>query len=133
MSTNDRTIRFWVYHWPKRDPWGPNAGLYHDGGWVRLTLRPGESLNHYSAAPHEEGYSYHDETWRHAGDRIDGESVCGGSDCDGPISHHWAGYCPIERLAAHRPDILPPDVPGTPDWETADRWQRDVYAEAAGY
>ena len=57
----ERNARFWVY--------SGNA----EGGWVKLTLKPGQTLTHASGGPCDEGYSYREDSWHHAGDHLQGE------------------------------------------------------------
>lgn len=123
--------RFWVW--------------WHDG-WVKLTLRPQESLSAGHRGRHEEGWYSYDETWTHEGDRVVRECFNDGADCDGPSSKGQEDSCPLGRLSevTHEKqtpwiegvgcEFVPdPDAPLTPDWEKVSESQRDVYAEQMGH
>lgn len=106
-------------------------------GWVKLTLRPGQSLSHQSGGPTDEGYSWSSETWEYDGRQVRNSFLATGRDCDG--RHESGGACvaALGQLAVEfRPlDWDRPDGDGVmvPHWEREDRYQRDYSAEAAGY
>lgn len=100
-------------------------------GWVRVTLYPGESLSWSHGERTDEGYSCHGETFAYderTGD-IANEYTAWGRDCDGPYQSGAARHCHLSQLTADEPD------PGimAPAWQRGHAWQRDAYAEAAGY
>jgi hypothetical protein len=106
--------RFWVL--------GRNAE------WVKLTLKPGQSLSWAYAYDHDEGWSAHCETWNHRGDHVERAWINNGRDCDGRMSSGGELVCAISDLTARNVDGL-----AVPEWVTSETWQRDAYAEAAGY
>jgi hypothetical protein len=111
----ERNARFWVY--------------YNDG-YCKLTLRPGQEVTLGRRSADEEGYSFHVATWTHEGDHVHLGFAHGGRDCDGPISHGGELTCPLDRLAA---DLDEEMGIYRPDWQREAAWQRDEYAESAGY
>lgn len=121
----------------------PNARFWawERDGWVKITLKPGQTLSYGGGGLTDEGHSWfhqeyeYDESWpcvfsRHSN---------GGSDCDGPYEHHSEAACLLANLSAVPPRIADPEyqleeIPfARPDWQQGLRSQRDHYAEAAGY
>lgn len=105
-----RQIRFWEYI---------NDGL------VRLTLRPGETINWTSGGPHDEGWS---RTWGTLTCQEDGTIIrqmhTEGRDCDGPHSSDWVGVAiGTSRVSGYL----------RLEWETLNARQRDYFAESMGY
>jgi hypothetical protein len=123
----ERNARFWVY--------SGNA----EGGWVKLTLKPGQTLSHASGGPCDEGYSYREDSWTHNGDHLQGESSTESRDCDGRYSHYWEGHA-IDLLphwdhykSGNYVDEDPTLLGLTPSWVEGECSVRDHSAEAAGY
>ena len=110
--------RFWMY-------------LPHGGGFVRIKLNRGQRIEFGGGAPHEEGYSCWSEVLVFDGDSVVRTSVEWGRDCDGP--HEWGAelVCRMDRLSEWESDIS--GAPLQPNWTRHDEWQRDAFAEAAGY
>lgn len=135
--TTQRNARFWVW-----------AAA---GGWVKLTLRPGQELEHHSGGPCDEGYSYTREKWTHEGDHVRAKWETNASDCDGRLDQGGASCCPLDQLRARDmhaeeqgraaywgDDPTKPEFNGNagifaPEWTERRRFQRDHAAEAAGY
>lgn len=108
------------------------------GGWVKLTLRPGETLSHFSGGATEEGFSHTAETWTHEGDHVRHEWENNARDCDGRFDSGGASCCSLDDLRARDMGAEVPDYPENagivaPEWTDAGRYQRDHAAEAAGY
>jgi hypothetical protein len=106
-------------------------------GWVKLTLRPGQTLSASNGGPTDEGYHGEAEVWTHEGDMVRSEWASWGRDCDGRQEAGGEHVCPLGKLRA-RDMVEAFDVPENrgifaPEWERADAWQRDHSAEAAGY
>ena len=97
-----------------------------NGDWVKLTLRPGEVVLLYESHETDEGYSFQEERFEHDGDSLIRESASGGRDCDGPITYHSVCECRLSNL----PQAAEPECP---PWARLNAWQRDTYAEMAGY
>lgn len=95
--------------------------VYWNGGWVKLTLRRGETVTLYECHSTDEGYAFRREDFSYYGTSVQRTVISGGSDCDGPIEHHAEYSCPVTKSM------------GQPEWQEHTRWQRDAYAEAAGY
>lgn len=109
-----KVVRFW---------------MWHNGGYVRLTLRDGQSLSWQTRGPTDEGWHAEGETWRYECGVVLNEMWTDGVDCDGRLSTESEFVCPWTDLAAH----VTPDKVGTPKWERASAGQRDYSAEAMGY
>lgn len=117
-ATGGRNVRFWDFI---------------NGSPVKLTLRPGQKLHHYQAAPTDEGWHSNAHSWEYV--HPDGivlvEYESDGVDCDGRLSSggtRWfydyeadAGYCPDDEDHCY------------PRWQADEYWRRDWQAEAAGY
>ena len=104
---------------------------YINGSWSKLTLsadRP--SIHHYQGSPTDEGWSSESHQWR-LDDGVVEEHICDdGVDCDGRLTRYSEWACPVEDLQkSPREDgeIM------TPAWQEQGGYQRDQYAEMAGY
>lgn len=120
MLEQTRNVRFWT--WQK--------------GWVKITLRPGQSLTTHRSYHNGEGWSWEAVTWTHDHETVTREWGSGGTDCDGRHSSCGKDCCPLDRLAAIESKVgYPQNEPPIyrPDWQDAEQWQRDYAAEAAGY
>lgn len=103
-----------------------------NGAYVKLTLKPGQTLSWGQGGPTDEGWSSVEESWELSedGEVIVRECVTDGSDCDGRLtqgttmiaSADGATFCDYAGDGHFRPD-----------WQRDDAWQRDQYAEAMGY
>jgi hypothetical protein len=109
-----KVVRFWVWH---------------TDGYVRLTVRNGQSLTWVSRGPTDEGWSERGEIWRYDDGVLVNESWTDGRDCDGRFATGDEFMCPWTDLAAH----VTPDKVGTPKWTRLRAGQRDYSAEAMGY
>ena len=108
----------------------------HDD-YVKITLRPGQSLSHYMGGPTEEGWSSEATTWRHDGNTVTRQCTDDGCDCDGRLTRNYDCICPLSRLSYRTvrswEGTWPKAVYNFPDWEVMDSSQRDYAAEAMGY
>lgn len=107
-----------------------------NGGPVKLTLRPGQSLSHSRFAHTDEGWSRESYTWTHHGDRIESAWCEDGRDCDGQLTRRGTGFAQLDKLGEN--PAWPPDDPNMagvlwPEWEDVETSQRDEFAELAGY
>lgn len=124
-----RTVRFWYLH------------RTH---WVRITLKPGQTLRHSFTYWNGEGntceavmFHYDAETRRVVMDYYET-----GRDCDGRSSYRWVGTCPTDDLASV--PVFVEHARSThhlhagshirrPEWGTAKRAEWDEFAELSGY
>ena len=116
-----RNLRFWTYAYDSP---------------VKITLRPGQELEHYTVESHDEGWSSDETTWRHAGDRVERFWRTDGVDCDGRLTRTGADECPEADLhAGFDPQAAGyTDMPvKLPRWSDPDVSVYDQYARAAGY
>lgn len=120
----------------------PNARFwaYLNGGPVKITLRPGQTLHWSQGHRTDEGWSRSLETWSYEADEspalLTRHWCQQGRDCDGTLEHGGQDTCEATNLLSRPP--YPEDEPllegvRWPAWEPADQWQRDHAAEAAGY
>lgn len=100
--------------------------VWWNDGWVKLTLRPGQVVHLHESHPTDEGYSYTEEVYEHDGDEVIVTYEQGGSDCDGPLTHHCVCSARLSELQSTAEPECPP-------WRRVRAWQHDAYAEAAGY
>lgn len=114
--------RFWV--------------LYR-GGWVRLTLRPGQSVKLVEGGPTEEGWNWLLERYTHEGDGVALEWAHEARDCDGQYDRYGKMFCLLGGLAAldMHAALKIEQNRGifSPDWRKVYAGHRDHAAEAAGY
>lgn len=114
----------------------PNARfwVFENQSYVRLTLKPFESLSMHSGGLTDEGYGYFWSRWTYeAGEGVVTlEYSSDERDCDGRLSRGGELACPVAEL-----DGLEPAWEGgerRSDWREAEpAWQRDESAEAMGY
>lgn len=108
---------------------------FENGTPVRLKIERGQRLNWWTFSEDEEGWSSRMATWSidDEHDVLVFEFVTKGRDCDG--RHEFGGkmVCPLADLEGGRyvaeDDCSYPDW----DWDDSEGWQRDEFAEAAGY
>lgn len=82
---------------------------------TKITLSPGQKLNHYQGGPTEEGYSWRAVEFTYDGTSVLANCASGGRDCDGPVEQ----YADLILINGK--------------WECQRAHQRDHYAEAMGY
>lgn len=119
----DTPVRFWEHV---------------NGGFVKLTLYPGQTLRHSQGGSHDEGWWSRANTWTFDGKEVVNDSLDDGTDCDGRLSRRYVGACPVEKLYARIQEppyapVVDGKVVGLPDWQEVRSGQRDYTAEAAGY
>ena len=108
------TLRFWVYF---------------NRGFVKLSLREGEALTHFRAWDNGEGVSAETNIFSHDSGMI--TWACHGvwRDCDGP----GESYSAYESRDLQGFESSNPKAPPLPKWQEKRAFQRDIYAENAGY
>ncbi len=120
-STN---ARFWVFT---------------DAGWVKLTLRPGQKLGICHGGLTDEGWSRDWSTWELEDGFVCREYGSEGRDCDGGHATFGRDCWPVggDLVEATEWDGTGHLFEGQrimrPAWNDRRAWQRDEYAEAAGY
>ncbi len=119
-----RNARFWTYA---------------NGGPVKITLRPEQSLTYYKAESADEGWSSETVTWTHEDTHVLREWCDDGRDCDGRLTRSGEDQCSLDELQSGGEPYIDGDDPSLwegvvwPAWEEAGRRQYDEYAEMAGY
>ena len=106
--------------------------IFYNGDHVKLTLEPGQTVSFGQGGPDDEGWHYYGETIELScdGAELALSWVSDGADCDGRLTRGG------DLIASADPaDFIPCyEFDGRrPDWQDADAWQRDQYAEAMGY
>jgi hypothetical protein len=103
-----------------------------NGSHVKITLCPGQRLAWDQFERTDEGWSETWETWELSKDGLALERECGsdGQDCDGRLSR---GHTAIASADPFTFVDCYEFAGKRPDWQDADDWQRDQFAEAAGY
>lgn len=118
----------------------PNARWWTwlNGGWIKLTLKPGQRLQWGFGQTDSEGWSREYWSWEYVEcdvlPRIESEFHEEAMDCDGRLDRDVSLVCPIKDLAAR--EVYDSDEKvtyWTPEWERMHAGQRDYSAEAAGY
>ena len=102
---------------------------YVNGSPVRLTLRPGQKIEHSTGGPDCEGWHRSSIIWTHTGQGVYFESLTDGRDCDGYSSSWRDGFCPADGLT----DGATVEGVTFPRWGDMTEETRDDYAEMAGY
>jgi hypothetical protein len=108
-----KNARFWWY--------------CHD--WVKITLKPGQTLHHFFSKPTDEGYTAEGVRWVYDDNHVHVETYNDGRDCDGRLERFSESFCPVDKLMS----VTYNEAPPLPDWEEAVHSQRDHAAEAMGY
>lgn len=116
----------------------PNARFWTwlNDGWVKITLKPEQTLEFYSGGQTDEGFSNSWESWEHEGDRVVYNITNDSRDCDGRHGTHYGYECGIGNMASREPNCMFPDEwnpPGLPEWTEVRSRNYDQSAEAAGY
>ena len=118
---------------------------YVNGSPVKITLKPGQSLEWYSSRSHDEGWSGEGHTWEY--DDCDGlivdSMIHEGADCDGRHGDTRSYHCDLFLLQhGSEPGGLDycdklsrPAWNGVvwPKWELAGSRAYDQYAESMNY
>lgn len=127
-----KNARFWLW--------------WHDG-WVKITMRPDQTLEAGYGGRTDAGWSSYRERWSFDGDKVTCETESDGVDCDGRLTRWHKSECDLHHLAeiSHIKQsdtfneetfswfVDDPDAPLTPDWQKVNESQYDQYAEMAGY
>jgi hypothetical protein len=116
------TARFWIMH------------PHNVDGFVRLTLRPGQSVAFHRGKPDSEGFTASAERYRYdISERvIRRECASWGSDCDGRYKSFSDDVCPLDQLATV-PVEWNGETINRPNWQQESASQRDYTAEAMNY
>lgn len=111
--------------------------VWHNGGWVRLSMVEGDVLETSTGDDTDEGYQCESVVWTHEGDVIRQEYTSWGRDCDGRHEYSCTMIAKIDQLAARdlETDEESTEFAGIflPIWEKESSGQRDYAAEAMGY
>ena len=127
-----RNARFWIF-WK--------------GDWVKITLKPEQTITIHEFSHTDEGWSSTCETYLYDGE--DERVICSianeSRDCDGKHGHYSDYHCPVGELASlEREEITEWTVggemvgtgvfrPSRPNWQELTASQYDQYAETMGY
>lgn len=122
-----------------------------NGGWVKLSLREGDTIEHREGGATDEGYSVTYLTYEYDGQTVTRTAHTDSRDCDGRMSQTTVVECAVDRLATRAPYVPSPEefTPTAqrpydetyqpcagamfPTWERVNASQRDYSAEAMGY
>lgn len=108
-----------------------------NGAWVKITLKPHQSIATWKSAQTDEGFAFEATTYHHDGQSIRREWIERGRDCDGWYERGGETVCPLDALTAR--DVYADWAEDTnrgilaPVWEWTKNHQRDHAAEAARY
>lgn len=104
---------------------------YINGDWVKITLHPGQELEHCVGEKHEEGVTWEANRWEHTGDTVIHECTRWGRDCDGRWETRLDFETSLEELDIRQRELN--GEVGPVGWDVKDSSQRDYTAESAGY
>lgn len=102
--------------------------VWHNDGFVRLKLSPGQAVWFETGGPTDEGYHHEYHYYLNEGDWVRYNYDTESRDCDGRLDTHQSFYCRVDRL-----DDIETDGPYVPHWVRLEARQRDYSAEAMGY
>lgn len=119
----------------------PNARFWtwYLDGWVKLTLKPGQTLGYTRGGRHDEGWFRESVTWELAedGSEVIRQSDSDGTDCDGRMSHSSTDSATRDKLRAVDQFATYPVACNLgiyrPAWSEVEASQRDYSAEAMNY
>lgn len=103
---------------------------YFANEWVRLTLKPGQTLTYTSGGQTDEGYDVTEWHFIYDGEYVAVEVSRDARDCDGRMQDFGEMECPVSQLATEWNDYGNVFVP---DWQRRDHYRLDHSAIAAGY
>ena len=98
--------------------------------WCKITLRPGQFIEHCQGGGTDEGYSWSVYRWDYDGSYVTRCIRWDTRDCDGRMTGGNEQECPVGLLRSHTIDETPTRLPA---WREIERHHRDHTAEAAGY
>ena len=103
--------------------------IYWNNAWVKITLKPEQSLSCYTGANDEEGYHSNYMQLKYEYENVFLTEESNSIDCDGPHSDFREYVCHVDKLSSYK------NYYGTmiPEWKEISANQRDYYAEAMGY
>lgn len=110
--------RFWV--------------LTPGGGYCKVTLHPGQKLNHQHHGHNGEGWTSAYESYEYTGNMVLAVYETDGTDCDGRSSFRGESWAHIMALESGN-DLGDGTGIRFPKWNAVSRSQRDYAAERAGY
>jgi len=104
--------------------------IYINGGFVKLTLRPEEALEHFFSERTDEGFRSVYQSWEYDGSVVVRQWFIRERDCDGRHEDGGVAYWDDGKVA---PSYSDPDTM-LPVWvDGEDYYHRDHTAEAMGY
>ena len=129
MNPEPKNVSFWIWHSPAEG----------SSGWVKLKMKPGQEFSWSEGCATDEGWHSSVENYHYLSD--EGAILYGygssGVDCDGRHDDGGECICPINNLKSKDAyigiddgDIIRDRLP---EWEDCESWQRDQFAEMAGY
>lgn len=105
--------------------------VYVNGGYVKLTLRPGQSLQWAKSEWNGEGSSWQWDKWENDNGVVINTYASGGRDCDGIHREGGARHCAIDKLKGEA-DYEDSSIL-KPEWINGAAEVYDQYAELANY
>lgn len=104
-----------------------------NGGYVKLTLRPGQTLRHHQSWDTDEGWASESNEWHYCDEsgKVFNNNCTDGRDCDGRLTRSCSSFFAVglERCG----NAADEDGIRYPMWERLRASQRDYAAEAMGY
>ena len=132
---------------------------YINNGTVVLDITPGQTIQHKTWKPTEEGYDAECLTYEACDEGITQTFASWGRDCDGDIGYESVRFCPWSKVKAATAKVITSkwtrwkeidddgtvhtgieyagrhtqDDPGWPEWEEESSEHYDQYAQAMNY
>lgn len=104
--------------------------IWWNQGWIKLTMKPGDTVTMHTGGATDEGYSCEDQTYEYDGECVQSSIDTWGRDCDGGHEWHGESSCQVTSLRDNEADE---HGPARPEWKRGNCHQRDQYAELSGY
>ena len=118
-AVNEQNARFW---------------LWHHQGWVKLTVKPNQTVSFSRAGAHDEGWYRNSSEITCVDSEVIWDYCNDGADCDGRQTTTGRLVCKVEDLATERSYDAETELTHmVPKWEKMSSSQYDQYAELAGY
>ena len=122
-----KTLRIWVLH---------------NGSWVKLSLKEGQTITLCEGGPTDEGWSWKSRVITREGGYLFEEYTSDGKDCDGRLCYYYDYYvnifevyraycCVRSKYCENLPEQL--DNECYVSWVEGKKEVYDQFAQAAGY
>lgn len=109
--------------------------IWYNDQYTKITLKPGQCISLRNFRWHDEGSAEQIETYEYQADDgiVYSEYESYSRDCDGPHEHHSKSHFIVNQDYFNNERDEGILVRHMPEWIKGKSYQRDIYAEMAGY